>query len=55
MSRVNPYFSTELSFYLAHTKTRFFLKELSTRMGCDGVHAAYFLNSIQNMFKRHLK
>jgi hypothetical protein len=50
MSRVNPYFSTEFYlFYLAHTKSQVFMKQLGSRIGHTEVHATYsfefFVNS----------
>jgi hypothetical protein len=58
LSRANSYLSTEFClFYLAHMKSRFFVKQLGSCIGREDIHATYCLNflDIQNMFKLYLK
>jgi hypothetical protein len=45
MSRANPYFTIEFClFCLAHEKSRFFVKQLGSCIGCKDVHATFFFN-----------
>jgi hypothetical protein len=58
MSRANPYFTTEFYlFCLAHEKSRIFVKQLGSCIGCEDVHITFFSKflTIQNMFKLYLK
>jgi hypothetical protein len=45
ISRANPYFTTEFYlFCLAHKKSQIFVKQLGSGIGCEDVHATFFLN-----------
>jgi hypothetical protein len=57
-SRASPYFIIEIClFCVAYRKSRFFVKQLGSCIGCKGVHATFFsiFLTIQNMFKLYLK